>query len=148
MAKPIKVSLAFTPCSLLMASLFAYSASVQLNDPDWYFWFPLYGSATIVNLLHHNTSSRDRNALAKVVVEDYVGGLAGFWSLDMSERVVREKLGSGLVVASMCLQLKASALAKEPSREKAERTKTLVDFGMVLLVAVSFGLLLLFCVCA
>ncbi|KAJ4824230.1 hypothetical protein Tsubulata_022755 [Turnera subulata] len=43
----------------------------------------------------------------KVVVEDFRSGKAGFWSLDLSERVMREKTGSGLVVVSMLLHLEA-----------------------------------------
>ncbi|KAA8547296.1 hypothetical protein F0562_003840 [Nyssa sinensis] len=42
-----------------MASLFAFSASVQFNDSDWYFWFPLYATASVVNLV--NWVSRNAN---------------------------------------------------------------------------------------
>lgn len=45
----------------------------------------------------------------KVVMEGYGDNTAGFWSLDMRERVVREKLGSFLVVTSMFLHQKAAA---------------------------------------
>jgi hypothetical protein len=43
------------------------------------------------------------------VVEDYVYEIAGFWSLDLSERVVREKVGSIFVVISIFLQMKAAS---------------------------------------
>jgi hypothetical protein len=43
------------------------------------------------------------------VIEDFVYEIAGFWSLDLSERVVREKIGSILVVISTILQLKAAS---------------------------------------
>ncbi|KEH20453.1 hypothetical protein MTR_8g078730 [Medicago truncatula] len=56
----------FNLCSLLMSTLFAYSASVQLNDP-------------------------------------------GFWSLDLSERVVREKVGSIFVIISIFFQMEAAS---------------------------------------
>ncbi|MQL69341.1 hypothetical protein Taro_001649 [Colocasia esculenta] len=153
-------SLVFSSCSILMASLFAYSASVQLDDPDWYLWLPLYALATAVNLFHIRFASKSIEMTAravlllgsvlflKVVVEDYTRGIAGFWSLDMRERVVREKLGSGLVVASMFLHLKASPAASErkppmKGRNKNRRGATTagwVDYGMAVLVAVSYGL--------
>lgn len=91
-------------CSRLMAALFAISTYFQFNDPDWYFWIPLYMSACIVNLVKIRSRIR---ALArftfwlgvflflKVVMEDFLSGIAGFWSLDMRERVVREKFGTG-----------------------------------------------------
>ncbi|EXB22551.1 hypothetical protein L484_002905 [Morus notabilis] len=41
----------------------------------------------------------------KVVVEDFRNGISGFWSLNLIERVTREKIGSGLVIISMALQL-------------------------------------------
>jgi len=43
------------------------------------------------------------------VVEDYVYEIAGFWSLDLSERFVREKVGSILVVISIILQMEAAS---------------------------------------
>ncbi|KAL5715106.1 hypothetical protein ACHQM5_016981 [Ranunculus cassubicifolius] len=112
-----KSTIIFSLCSYFMSALFAYSASVQLNDPDWYFWFPLYASACLVNFFHNTATSgrtKKMSRLAfwlgiflffKVVIEDYVDGLAGFWSLDLEKRVVREKLGSGLVVISMLFHL-------------------------------------------
>ncbi|KAE8693294.1 sequence-specific DNA binding transcription factor, zinc ion binding isoform 1 [Hibiscus syriacus] len=82
MAKPRKL---FSCCSLLMAIMFGLSSSVQLNDPDWYFWFPLYSCACIVNLLNWRISPKGsikhiaKVALClgvvlflKVVVEDFV----------------------------------------------------------------------------
>ncbi|KAI5581626.1 hypothetical protein BDE02_07G030400 [Populus trichocarpa] len=92
-------TIAFSLCSLLMAALFGYSASVQLNDP------------------------------------------AGFWSLDVSERVVREKTGSGLVLISMILHLEASS---EPKHSKMPRKRRefprSVEYGMASLVIFSLGL--------
>ncbi|KAK8716713.1 hypothetical protein V6N13_044017 [Hibiscus sabdariffa] len=38
--------------------MFGFSSSVQLNDPDWYFWFPLYACACIVNLLNWRISPK------------------------------------------------------------------------------------------
>lgn len=46
----------------------------------------------------------------KVVVEDVITEKVGVLSLDLTHRVVREKIGSGLVIASMVLQLQASSL--------------------------------------
>ncbi|XP_010910708.1 uncharacterized protein [Elaeis guineensis] len=138
-------------CSLSMGLLFAYSATVQLNDPDWYFWFPLYALASGVNLLRARFTTRilDQVALLdlwvgvvlllKVVVEAHLYGLAGFWSLDMRERAVREKLGCGLVAISMFLHIKASQASKETRKGKKEQAAGFVESGMAILVAVSFG---------
>ncbi|WJX95328.1 hypothetical protein P8452_76663 [Trifolium repens] len=87
-----------------MSTLFAYSASVQLNDHDWYFWFPLYSR---------------------------------FWSLDLSERVVREKIGSILVVISTILQLKAASNVQKD-------ISNIVKYGMLILVIFSYMLPFIF----
>ncbi|XP_023639597.1 uncharacterized protein LOC17888543 isoform X2 [Capsella rubella] len=109
-------------CCLLMAFLFAYSASVQLNDPDWYFWFPLYTLACVVNLINCKRRIKQmmvRTALGlglfllvKVVAEDVITEKVGVLSLDLTHRVVREKVGSGLVIASMVLQLQQASSTK------------------------------------
>ncbi|KAG9440887.1 hypothetical protein H6P81_021052 [Aristolochia fimbriata] len=155
MASPITQSQIFSSCSLLMASLFAASASVQLNDPDWYFWFSLYSAASAVNLIQIIFPSKLGSQIAKmtlglgiflffkVVTEDMQLGIAGFWSLDLSKRVVREKTGSGFVVASMFLQLK-KALANSNYPRKRRDQRRYLDCGMALLVGVSFGLSFVF----
>ncbi|KAJ4844864.1 hypothetical protein Tsubulata_004355 [Turnera subulata] len=140
-------STVFAVCSVLMASLFAYSASVQLNDHDWYFWFPLYACACLVNLMNRSGSSKrivrqiakmtvllGTFLFVKVVVEDFSsGGKAGFWSLDLSERVVREKTGSGLVVVSMLLHLEACTCEpKHPLATKNKNFPKYVEYGKVL----------------
>ncbi|KAK9108772.1 hypothetical protein Sjap_016832 [Stephania japonica] len=155
MAKPTKL---FSLCSLSMASLFAYSASVQLNDPDWYFWFPLYAFASTVNLFNCISPSKIVNKVAntalwlgvflfvKVVIEDFMFELAGFWSLDLRKRVVREKIGSGLVVISMFLQLmKGSTDSMERlKKKKSGATVKWVEYGTLLLVGFSHGLPVVF----
>ncbi|CAH8263261.1 unnamed protein product [Arabidopsis lyrata] len=138
MAKPRNL---FRVCSLLMAFLFAYSASVQLNDPDWYFWFPLYTLSCVINLINcRRRISKSRRIkqmigtalslglflLVKVVVEDVITEKVGVLSLDLTHRVVREKIGSGLVIASMVLQLQSSSET--------------IDFGMVAIVVFGYGL--------
>ncbi|XP_050363148.1 uncharacterized protein LOC126782038 [Argentina anserina] len=140
----------FTFCSLLMAALFAYSASVQLNDPDWYFWFPLYAVACVVNLVNWAISSKRIKQFAeaalwlgmflfiKVVAEN---GTSGFWSVDLSERVIREKIGSGLVIISMVLQLMASLSPPEAPTQKMPRY---VEYGMGILVGFGYGLPVVF----
>ncbi|XP_047319115.1 uncharacterized protein LOC124922430 [Impatiens glandulifera] len=143
----------FIVCSLLMSALFAFSASVQLDDPDWYFWLPLYATASVINLVNAVfTSSMMMISmrqsvkitlwlglflLTKVLVEDYLKGIAGFWSFDMRERVVREKFGSGLVIFSMvfCLQ----AFSSSSSSISCYPTK-----GMACLVGVSYGMSFVF----
>ncbi|RRT78877.1 hypothetical protein BHE74_00020387 [Ensete ventricosum] len=67
--------------------------------------------------------------LAKVIVEGYVKGVAGLWSLNMRERVVREKLGSGLVVVSMLLQLKASRASEEAKKGRGEEAARSAESG-------------------
>lgn len=52
----------------------------------------------------------------KVVMEELGNGIAGFWSIDMRERVVREKLGSWLVVISMFLFLESSSHPEHTTR--------------------------------
>lgn len=44
----------------------------------------------------------------KVITEDVITERVGILSLDLTHRVVREKIGSGLVIASMVLQVQAS----------------------------------------
>ncbi|XP_057746497.1 uncharacterized protein LOC130965751 isoform X1 [Arachis stenosperma] len=147
----------FSLCSLLMAILFAYSASVQLNDPDWYFWFPLYSCACIVNLTNGVVSTKLRRKIGiitlcsgillylKVVLEDVVYGIAGFWSLDLSERVVREKIGSILVVMSMILQMEAFKVQTNNTlKTRVKEFSNMVKYGMLILVGFSYMLPLIF----
>ncbi|KAL0380927.1 UNVERIFIED_CONTAM: hypothetical protein Sangu_0157000 [Sesamum angustifolium] len=116
-------------CCLLMAVFFAVSACFQFNDPDWYFWIPLYVTASAVNLVNWEKppDSRTRKTgrfafwlgvllFVKVSIEGFVDGRDGFWSLDMRDRVVREKFGSGLVVISMFLYLDTSSNSDHPTR--------------------------------
>ncbi|XP_041001532.1 transmembrane protein 220 [Juglans microcarpa x Juglans regia] len=151
MANPSKL---YSLCSVLMASLFAYSASVQLNDPDWYFWFPLYACGCVINMVNwaiplRTTTIRHIARLSlllgiflfiKVVTEDFVNGKAGFWSLDLSQRVVREKTGSGLVVISLILQLEASLVPEDHLPRKKKEFPKFVEYGMAMLVVFGYGL--------
>ncbi|KAI3462799.1 hypothetical protein Pfo_019462 [Paulownia fortunei] len=136
-------------CYLLMASLFALSACFQFNDSDWYFWIPLYATACIVNLVNWaKANSRIRKMakfgfwlgvflFIKVSIEDYLHGTAGFWSLDMRERIVREKFGSGLVISSMFLLL-------ENSSNTNHHPTLVTKYGMPILVGIAYGLSFLF----
>lgn len=65
----------------------------------------------------------------KVVLEDFVYGIAGFWSLDLSERVVREKIGSILVVISMILYIEASKVQNDPVKEMEKELSSVVKYG-------------------
>ncbi|KAI5665847.1 hypothetical protein M9H77_15700 [Catharanthus roseus] len=147
-----KSSLLIKICSVLMAFLFALSASVQVNDPDWYFWFPLYACGCIVNLkdlLKKSTKIiRPMAKLAlflgiflfiKVVFEDLRDGVSGIWSVDMRERVVREKIGSGLVIGSMILQLNSPV-----GRGRKQKSAKYFEYGMAILVGIGYGLSFLF----
>ncbi|KAJ4965345.1 hypothetical protein NE237_017194 [Protea cynaroides] len=154
-----RTSKLFASCSVLMAFLFAYSASVQFNDQDWYFWIPLYGCAFVVNLINYDSTSKKIRKIAKitfwlgvflfckVVTEDYyLRGLAGFWSFDLGERVLREKIGSGLVVTSMLLQLEASSASDENDDVDLKELDVpiYVEYGMAALVGVSYGFCVVF----
>ncbi|GLU13668.1 hypothetical protein SLE2022_302880 [Rubroshorea leprosula] len=75
----------------------------------------------------------------KVVVEDHLSGIAGFLSLDLTERVVREKIGSGLVITSMILHLIATSEPLDPKQRKENRVSKYVGYGMAILVGFSFG---------
>ncbi|XP_022886754.1 uncharacterized protein LOC111402608 isoform X1 [Olea europaea var. sylvestris] len=155
MAAVSNLSLRF--CSMLMAFHFALSAYFQLNDPgqfqlfsDWYFWFPLYAVACVVNLVNGVKTEEKRRKMAKfavwlgmflfikVIIEDFVDEITGFWSFDMRERVVREKLGSGLVVGSMLMQLESLARPPHPSCTQVAK------LGMPILVGISYSLSLFF----
>ncbi|XP_065873611.1 uncharacterized protein [Euphorbia lathyris] len=134
-----------------MAMVFAYSASVQLNDPDWYLWFPLYACACAVNLVNWAITSetiiRQFAKLTlwvgvflfiKVVIEGLGSGTAGLWCLDLSKRVVREKTGSGLVIISMFLHLNDPQNSRK--RKKNKFPREYVEYGMAMLVFFTFGL--------
>ncbi|KAJ3697603.1 hypothetical protein LUZ61_001308 [Rhynchospora tenuis] len=157
MAMAKRRSRIFSSCSLLMSLLFFYSALVQFNDPDWYFWLPLYSSAFLVNLLNMRIPWKSKaltlvaqltlvggNLLfVKVVIEALVSsGFSAFWSMDMRERVVREKVGSGLVVLSMLLHLKTSATTSTNQAKFSKRNQVLAlpEAGMALLAVLSYGL--------
>ncbi|KAK6798493.1 hypothetical protein RDI58_006196 [Solanum bulbocastanum] len=127
--------------SLLMAFLFALSASFQFDDPDWYFWFPLYALACLVNMVNGFTKIGKITLLMgtilflKVVIEDvwFHQGISGIWSFDMRERVVREKIGSGLVILSMSLLLQK----ENPNNITLSNH---VELGQSILVAIGYGL--------
>lgn len=111
---------------------------------DWYFWFPLYACACVVNLLNRAISPKGRIQLLakgtlwlgiflfiKVVVEDLLSGIAGFLSLDLTERVVREKIGSGLVITSVILHLIATSEPLDPNQRKENRVSKYVVYGEI-----------------
>lgn len=65
----------------------------------------------------------------RVIAEStLVDGVSGFWSLDLSERVIREKIGSGLVIISMILQLTASSLEAPPHKQQSKFPRY-VEYG-------------------
>ncbi|KAK9669920.1 hypothetical protein RND81_13G164200 [Saponaria officinalis] len=143
-------------CSILMATLFVTSSFVQFNDPDWYFWIALYAGAAYVNLMNVvGIVSYERTLdvgnvmlilgqflLSKVVLE---GGLVRLLSMDLRERLVRETIGSALVIVCMIFQISASASfdrdsAKQVKTEVAPATK----YGMAMLVGIGYGLSAMF----
>ncbi|XP_057529643.1 uncharacterized protein LOC130808190 [Amaranthus tricolor] len=145
----------YSICSILMAGLFLVSTSVQFNDPDWYFWIPMYSCAAYVNLkrtLSFVAPKRITAAgivalwlgmflLIKVLLEDFFGDMIGIWSLDMRHRLVREKIGSGLVIWSMILQL---SVEQDPTKWNSMEIGLLIEFGMTVLVGISCGLSFVF----
>ncbi|KAH7352617.1 hypothetical protein KP509_19G054300 [Ceratopteris richardii] len=127
--------------NLFMSFLFAYSASVQLNDTDWYFWFPFYSSASLISLIHGTEKARyplwsilnlcfGLLLLIKVIIE--AAPMTAILSLDMNERVVREKCGSFLVISTMGLQIQSMLNGKERERFNA--------IGICCIVLLSIGL--------
>lgn len=77
-----------------------------------------------LNLVAQLTLVGGNLLFVKVVIEALIsGGLSAFWSMDMRERVVREKAGSGLVVLSMLLHLKASTTTSTDETKFAKRNK-------------------------
>eukprot|EP01018_Ginkgo_biloba_P032034 Gb_30901 [translate_table: standard] len=147
----------YSVCCAFMAILFAYSASVQLNDPDWYFWLPLYSLASVVNMVNTVRINKTNKHLVfiafwgglalfvKVVIEacfweTYTIEWKEFFCLDLKKTVVREKLGSGLAVISMWLHSKALLPYKQQDRPSSQEVRSSLVFGMTLLVAVSAGL--------
>ena len=71
----------------------------------------------------------------KVVIEGFVSGIAGLCSLDLTERVVREKIGSGFVVISMILHLEA---ASENKQRKNKKISSFIDVGEILKLVLFF----------
>lgn len=131
---------------------------------DWYLWFPLYAMACLVNMVNGVPKVTKTAKIAllmgiilflKVVIEDvrFHQGITGLWSFDMRERVVREKLGSGLVILSMSLQLLKSD-TNNPSLanhvEFGNFPKSLFSFfGLILiwvLVLAFYFIVHLFCI--
>ena len=83
---------------------------------DWYFWLPLYASASIVSFMH--TLAPKKYPLwtiltllfgillfFKVIIEAIE--MDALFSMDMQQRIVREKWGSFLVAYAMALQLQS-----------------------------------------
>lgn len=117
---------------------------IELAYIDWYVWFPLYSCACLINLTRCIISPKLNMPIAtmvlwvgillyiKVVLEDFVNGVAGFWSLDLSERVVREKIGSILVVISTILQMEASNVQNHPEKKSGKGISSTVKYGELL----------------
>jgi len=145
----------FSICCAFMGILFAFSASVQLNDQDWYLWLPLYSLASAVNMMAVVNMNRARwsrdivditfwlglTLFVKVVLEACLWETNAlkwreFLSLDMERKLVREKLGSGQVIISMWLHSKASL--------SSQNVRSRIELGMILLFAVNGCLCLLF----
>ncbi|XP_021658799.2 uncharacterized protein LOC110648765 isoform X2 [Hevea brasiliensis] len=113
----------FSFCSLLMAAIFAYSACVQLNDPDWYFWFPLYACACVVNMLNWAISSKTFiRKIAEVTV---------WLGIFLFLKVVVEDF----LQASSHLKY-----SKSRNQRKKKEFPRCVEYGMAILVCFSFGL--------
>ncbi|KAL3695633.1 hypothetical protein R1sor_009709 [Riccia sorocarpa] len=143
----------FSISSSILAVVFAYSASVQLNDIDWYFWLPLYSLACFVCLA--TTTARfaalgrilsdtglfcSSILFLKVVLEgchqEGVISWKKFISLDMNQRLVREKLGSLLVCVSMC----SCRGARKNQQEQAVRSGAFFQSGRRLLAVITICL--------
>ncbi|XP_074294332.1 uncharacterized protein LOC141622172 [Silene latifolia] len=144
-------------CSLLMAALFIISTSAQFDDPDWYFWIPLYAGAAYVNLMNLIGTSSSKITTnvgsiilasgeflaSKVILEHYSGESVsvGILSMNMKERVVREKIGSVLVILCMILQVSAGTeFNKDPAKKMRLDVASSTKYGMAILVCIGYGL--------
>lgn len=58
--------------NLITAVLFALSVGVQINDPDWYVWTPIYAYGLVVTLL----AARYHYTVLSLV--GFIGYFAGF----------------------------------------------------------------------
>ncbi|KAI3883474.1 hypothetical protein MKW92_037265 [Papaver armeniacum] len=159
----------FTISSLLMVFLFAHYASFQIlpipkpsfiyfRVTNWYFWLPLYTFAFAVNMINISTYKQSQEIkniakldlllgiflFLKVVIEDYVYELASFSSMHFSQRVLREKTGIGLVVILMLLQLLSSSDQSTKGNTKIKVVPRYVNYGMTLLVILSYVIPLVF----
>uniref|UniRef100_A0A7C9CRQ0 Uncharacterized protein n=2 Tax=Opuntia streptacantha TaxID=393608 RepID=A0A7C9CRQ0_OPUST len=145
--------------SILMAALFIVSASVQFNDKGWLAWILLYASAAYVNLtscikqlplkfvggMSKLTGFHAQFLLTQVILDDSFHGKAGLWSLDMREKLVREKLGCILVILSVVLQTSAIELFhRDPSRRVNMQVSPSIQNGMAILVGIGYGLSFVF----
>ncbi len=58
--------------NLITAVLFAFSVGLQINDPDWYVWIPVYAYGLVVTLL----AAKRRYTVLSLV--GFIGYFAGF----------------------------------------------------------------------
>lgn len=66
-------------------------------------------------------------------MEDIRNNISGLLSMDLSERVIREKIGSGLVVISMILQLIASESTQVSSKgQRSNKFPRYIEYGETL----------------
>ncbi|XWS29339.1 hypothetical protein CRYUN_Cryun24cG0020600 [Craigia yunnanensis] len=68
----------------------------------------------------------------KVVMEDFESKIAGFLSLDLTERVVREKTGSALVIISMILHFMTLSEPTDLEQRKKKKIGRVVEYGEIL----------------
>ncbi|KAH9613752.1 hypothetical protein KSS87_017199, partial [Heliosperma pusillum] len=144
-------------CSLLMAALFIISTCAQFDDPDWYLWIPVYAGAAFVNLMNLIGSGSSKITtnigtfilgageclLSKVILEHFTGESVsvGILSMNMRERVVREKFGSALVILCMILQVSAGTeFQKDPAKKTKMDVASPTKYGMAILVCIGYGL--------
>ncbi|KAL2642225.1 hypothetical protein R1flu_009812 [Riccia fluitans] len=140
----------FSVSSFILAIVCAYSASVQLNDIDWYFWLPLYSLACFVCLANamarFNAVSRILShvgiicgsvLLVKVVLQgcyqDRIFRWKNFMSVDMNQKLVREKFGSLLV----CVSMWSCGDTRENKEQKAGRLRISSRSGRRLLAVIT-----------
>lgn len=116
---------------LLCVVLVAFAA-VQYNDPDFYFWFPVYGlPAAWAGMAAYDAARLRRRpfvvALVLCIVAAVAGTFwlwpaeAGFWHRQVWWESETAREGMGMMVVAMCLLVVALTAFVHRDRPRARR---------------------------
>jgi len=106
--------------SAIMMLFFCYGACVQLNDPDWLFWFPLWSCAALASFLYaeDNYNLKKTSFHLALAVMVHAAALLGWRVLcsflrpghcqgslgstfSVNSEVGRENIGSSIIISWM-----------------------------------------------